>query len=162
MKKFLPILLLLLLPFSALAQDIAKPNGLRSQDTFHWSNGGGDPYQGSLSHALDLIGVPAADKMALMSKVTSTPGQRYTIQQGDRFQTMVSGQQGWVTTNVVAQTSSWHAGRTKAATVWYYTNPSGVQYRVVRANVCGNWLVDVFGAPHVLNCRCHVASGDVC
>lgn len=153
---------LLLWPALAAAQDISKPNGSRAGDTFTWSNGGGDPYQGSLAHAFAIIGVPTADRTALLAKVSNTAGQRYAIENGDRFQTMVSGQQGWVTTNVVAQTSSWRAGRTKAATVWYYTSPSGLQYRVVRAHVCGNWLVDVYGSPQVLNCRCHVASGDAC
>jgi hypothetical protein len=163
MKKFLFFtMIILLLPLSAMAQDISKPNGLRTAGVFNWSNGGGDPYQGTFAHALDLIGVPLQDRAALQTKVATTSGQQYTIQDGDRFQTMVSGQKGWVTTNVMAKTDMWQSARTHAADLWYYTNPQGVQYRVVRARVCGNWMVDVYGAPNILNCRCHVASGDAC
>lgn len=162
MKKFLITIILLLLPLVAQAQDISKPNGMRTADEFKWSNGGGDPYQGTFAYALNLIGVPLADRAALQAKVASSLGQRYTIHDGDRFQTMVSGQSGWVTTNVVAETKKWQSGRTQVAEVWYYTNPQGVQYRVVRALVCGNWMVDVYGAPQILNCRCHVPSGDAC
>ena len=164
MKTFLThAFVVLALCFSASAADISKPNGNRSGGVFYWSNGGGDPYHGSLKHALNIMGVPAGDKAGIISRVNSKAPQRFTIKNGDRFTAMVSGRSGWVTTNVVARTSMWRSGRTRSASVWYYTNQhTGVQYRIIKPSVCKNWIVDIYKGPNVLNCRCHPRLGDAC
>lgn len=137
-------------------------NGSLEGGTFHWSNGGGDPYTGTVDHALQLGGIDDSRVRSLIiSAINAAPGghQTYTIQNGDRLGVMVSGN-GWVARDTIAVTSSWKAGRSRSAKVWYILDPeTGVQYRIMRAAVCGNWLIDFYGAPE--RCRC-VPEKDAC
>ena len=155
MKVFLTLLVILFGITNANASDWS--NGHLSSGTFVWANGGGDPYRGTLDTALRLAGIGDARVRSLINTAVERQpnGQSaYTIQDGDRLGVMISGD-GWVARNPVARVSLWKAGRSHQAAVWYVLDPqTGVQYRVMRAAVCGNWLIEFFGAPE--RCRCEV------
>lgn len=138
-------------------------NGSLEGGTFVWSNGGGDPYTGSLDYALQLAGIDDVRvRKIITNAVHKAPNGNaggYTIQDGDRLGVMISGD-GWVARNPVAKVSSWHQGRSRNAHVWYVTDPqTKIQYRLMKPRVCGNWLVEFFGAPE--KCRCQVGR-DAC
>ncbi len=157
------ILVLSLLGLSATTALAEWQNGELSQGAFYWSNGGGDPYHGTAEHAFRLAGIDDARVLnLLLAAVSANPhgnADRYTIQDGDRLGVMVSGSDGWVARNTVAWTSSWVSGRPRTASVWYVLDPeTGVQYRLMKADVCGNWIIEYYGAAK--KCRCQI--GDAC
>ncbi len=119
--------------------------------TFAWVHLGADPYRGSNAHAIELIGIPAADRAGILNAMNQTP-MRWNIPKGTRFANMVSGATGWVAQNVVAE---WSSHSSASANVWYYTNPQGTQYRIVRVDECGNIIIEyMFGPPVIIECRC--------
>lgn len=151
-----------LLPATANAQ--VWPNGTLERGTFNWRVGGGDPYRGSFDHALQLAGIrDARVRQALGTLVANHPrgnAPRYVIQDGDQLGVMVSGNPGWVARNTIAWPSQWPAGASRTAYVWYWVDPAtDVQYRLMRAMVCGNWLVEYYGAAE--QCRCQIGR-DAC
>lgn len=151
-----------LLPTTSHAQQWGE--GQMVSGEFRWTNGGGDPYRGSLAHALELGGIADARvRSALVSLVAVHPrgnAARYTIMDGDRLGVMISGQTGWVARHTIAMPSQWRQGRSRHASVWYWRDQqTGVQYRLMKADVCGNWLIDYYGAPEL--CRC-IVGVDAC
>lgn len=138
-------------------------NGSLQGSQFVWSNGGGDPYRGSLDQALSLAGISDAKlRRTLSAVVNANPrgnAPRHTIQNGDKLGVMISGS-GWVARNSVAQTSSWRSGRSRQASVWYYNHPKLGQIRLIRADVCGNWII--WFSRVAEKCRCDKTAGDAC
>ncbi len=142
-------------PTSSSAQHWGE--GQLVQSDFLWTNGGGDPYRGSLDNALQLGGITdALVRGALVQLVAAHPrgnAARFTIQDGDRLGVMVSGQIGWVARQTVAMPSQWRSNRSREVSVWYWRDPAtGVQYRLMKADVCGNWIIQYYGAAEL--CRC--------
>lgn len=156
------VLIALLLCMGASSAYADWQNGHLERGTFYWSNGGGDPYTGTLDHALSIGGIEDERVRALIaSAVEAAPEghQIYTIEDGDKLGVMVSGD-GWVARSTIAQPSSWKEGRSREAKVWYVVDPeTGVQYRIMRATVCGNWILQFYNAPE--KCRC-VPEKDAC
>lgn len=154
-------IILLFLPATASAQE--WQNGTLERGTFHWSVGGGDPYRGSLDHALQIAGIrDLRVRQGLRRAVANHPrgnAPAYIINDGDRLGVMVSGNPGWVARQAIAWPSQWPRGAPRTAHVWYWVDPeTDIQYRLMRASVCGNWLIQYYGAAE--RCRCQI--GDAC
>jgi len=145
------------------AQAARWSNGTLEGGSFHWRNGGGDPYRGSLAQAIRLAGInDAATAQALQRLIRAQPGgnsRAYRIRDGDRLGVMISGH-GWVARNTVAWPSQWRRGASRTAAVWYLDNSRYGEVRVMKAHVCGNWLFEFFGSGRF--CRCSPGQGDAC
>jgi len=136
------------------------PNGeLMPDGTFAWSNGGGDPYRGSLQQAMEFAGITSSRVQRLISAaVQEAPNgnaAQFRIYDGQHMGVMVSGSgRRWAARHAVAYPSRWPAGRTRWAKVWYVRDEqTGVQYRVVLPLVCNNWSFDYYGAAAQCPCR---------
>lgn len=138
------------------------PNGTLESGVFHWRNGGGDPYRGTLAQAARLAGMQQSTINAIVRLVQQYPGgthRPYQIRDGDRLGVMISGH-GWVARNTVAWSSQWRGGASRRSLVWYLDDPRYGEVRIMRAAVCGNWLFEFLGADRL--CRCSPAQGDAC
>lgn len=155
---------LVLLPRIAIAANQHDGVGILDKGVFHWTNGGGNPYKGTLAEAMELAGVPQNMRSRIEAEVAAHPRghQSYTLQDGDRVGVMVfTRKKHWVAKETVAMPSKWKSGASREASVWYVTTPELAQWRIMKPKVCGNWSFDDFGAA-VLCPRCDVSQGDAC
>lgn len=136
------------------------PNGeLMPDGSFAWMVGGGDPYRGSLRHAMQTAGITDRRVQELiLQAVQSAPegnAPQFQIYDGQYMGVMVSGSDGgWAARRAVAYPSRWPRGRTRWAKIWYVRDQqTGVQYRVVLPLVCNNWSFDYYGAAQQCPCR---------
>lgn len=138
----------------------AWPNGTLSGGTFAWTNGGGDPYSGSLTDAMDIAGLSDRRVQRLiLAAVSAAPGgnaPRLVITDGLDVGVMVSGrgERRWAARHAIAYPSRWQRGRSKMASVWYVKDKStGMQYRLIVPDVCNNPCFDYYGAAKLCPCR---------
>lgn len=136
------------------------PNGTLSGGTFAWTNGGGDPYSGSLTEAMVIAGLTDTRVQRLiLSAVKAAPSgnaPRLTITDGLDLGVMVSGRgaQRWAARHAIAYPSRWQKGRSRLASVWYVRDTvSGMQYRLIIPDVCHNPCFDYYGAATQCPCR---------
>jgi hypothetical protein len=153
------LLCLLMLASPAFAE---WDNGHLEGGQFQWTNGGGDPYTGTLDQAFQLAGITDPRvRNALIQLIDENPNGNspvYEIQDGDPMGVMISGD-GWVARDTVAWPSRWVAGRSRDARVWYWVDPNtGAQYRVMIPAVCGNVVVEYYGVAE----RCRCEAEDAC
>lgn len=151
------------------AAPITRPNGTWNGIEFAWRRIGVDIYGNqSLSHALELMGIPRNHRAQIVQAIEISPGV-YTkphevarIARGHRYQAMVSGgitsPRAWVTRNVVPHPdASWSSTRVD---VWRI-QIGNVRYVFGRPHGCNNWLlITVTGA--TFDCRCRPDLGDAC
>lgn len=130
---------------------------------FHWTNAGGDKLQMSPAQALALPHVTAvvpeyvrAGLLAELGRVRQR-GPNYIVQDGDMFQNMLSGKDGWVAINVVADVHQWRRGISRNAWVAYFRDRGGKQWRIVLFEACLNIGIDCIDAPVQCVCGPHAA-----
>lgn len=146
-------------PNTTLAQSRTFLNGElnRSQGTFDWTNGGGDPLHHQLradafAQALTVsrLNLDAATQAGLRATLSRSPMSRFDLQQleghviGD---VMMSGN-GWLALRPRIVTSRWRSGRSTMASWWTWTNPStSERWEIYAADVCGNLILTRLGQP---------------
>ncbi|NCN52215.1 hypothetical protein GW943_00160 [Candidatus Parcubacteria bacterium] len=151
------------LPRFAFAADDHAGVGTLDKGTFLWTNGGGNPFKGTLDQAMELAGIPADMRPRISAAVAHHPKghDTYELRDGDPVGTMVfTRKKHWVAKETVAMPSKWKSKASRIAAVWYVNDETGVQYRIIKPLVCGNWSFARYGAP--LPCRCEPSKGDAC